>query len=218
MSPVLPISIFGPIKTRRGLETRVMTTLHAWIETYLREVERQEEFGRELPNPRSYTRRTEFDKFPEDQLPAVIVVSPGFARPPRKEGDGLITGFYTLAVVVVASAPDPVTVRDNLDIYTAAVRAIMLQKRSHGQYADNVEYLNETYDTGPEEQSRTLAASTLELVVEVSDIADWSGGPITNLPPDPDTQPGTEWPTVDVAHATIHLVADADDFDAYRMG
>src|SRR5262245_7939817 len=99
------MTIFRRILTTHEVETRAIPGLTKWVPTYPAELERQTE--REpgsLPVPRAWTTATSFDKWPEDQLPAVLVISPGLLEPPNGEGDGSYRAKYSLGIGVITSA------------------------------------------------------------------------------------------------------------------
>ena len=100
-----PRSIFGRIVTGDDVETWALNLFRRWMGTYLAEVERQHGLqAGHWQRPRAYVRVLSFDKWPEDQLPAVMLVSAGIAGPPIKHGDGKIAARWLLGLGVLCSA------------------------------------------------------------------------------------------------------------------
>ena len=187
------------------VEQRVQDTLKAWFPTYLRELELQTNDYEEgqLPAPRAYNVSESLDTFSEDQLPAIAVISPGLADRPTKTGDGKWSAIWEIGVGIVVSARDEATTRNLSRLYSAVIRAIMLQKRSLGGFADGVLWIDEAYDPLRVEEERTFQAGMLTFHVIVGDVVDQQGGPFTQLPPDPDTMPGADWPLAQTVEVTI---------------
>jgi hypothetical protein len=205
------MSIFGNIITADELENAVEATLRLWFRTYLNEIELQKgvpDFG--LVNPRSVVRHVELIDFPEEQLPRLMIVSPGMAKPPLMEGDGTYRGFWRIGISLINSARDRDSTNRNSKWYAGAIRAIILQHRSLGGFADGVSWEDENYMDGPVEADRTLALCTNEFIVEVEGIVDRKSGPAVPEPPDPDDLPGSEWPLVENTDLDVE-VRDLDD-------
>lgn len=176
-----------------------MATLKKWFATYLHELERQyDRTVGEIPTPRTYTRRNEFESFPDDQLPFCIVVSTGTVERPVRDGDGMYHGWWGLGVGVVAATSSEDTTNELVKIYAAAVRSILLQQEDLGDSRiSGIELEDERYDDNLAltDQRRSVGAARVVFRVFVDDVVSWSHGPST---PDPDDwPPGTEWGTVE---------------------
>src|SRR5690606_7735445 len=79
-------SIFGPIVTGADVERAALDTLKTWAPEYLAWVERAT--GREpgsLARPRSWVNSTSIDRWPEEQLPSVLLLSTGLAEEPARD-------------------------------------------------------------------------------------------------------------------------------------
>jgi hypothetical protein len=203
-----PATLFQPIFVGAVLEQAVIDTIKMWIPTYLREVERLT--GRQMgdiPVPRSYTTRKIFEKFVEDQTPTIIVVSPGTADEPKMEGDGHYRAEWGLGVGAVVSTSTQETTNLVAKVYGAAIRAIILQQASLGGIASGVRWMDESYDDLPSDDSdRTLGSAALYFRVEVDDVVNRFAGPNSvyfPADPDPDSQPGADWPTVETVEVTL---------------
>lgn len=203
------MTVFDHILTADVVEQHALETLQTWLPTYLREVERQT--GRDpntLPAVRSWKPVNIFERWPEDQLPAVLLVSPGLIGTPEKEGDGYYRARWSLGIGVVVSARDAATTNSLAKVYAAAVRATILQHQSLGGHSRGVGWVDEKYDDLPAEKGRTLAAGQNIFWVEYAQVVSTKGGPIQPVPPD-DEPPPEDWPTVETADTTIESEAIA---------
>jgi hypothetical protein len=194
------LDIFLPIKDGSQLESAVMEHLAAWMPVYLRELEVQRGWpdDQHLPNIRSYVTFSNFDHFDEQQLPSAVVSSPGLSAPPRMEGSGTYTAIWSVNVTVIVSAKDQVSTNTLAKMYAAAVRGVMVQKPSLGGFSVGVVWKNESYtDLGSSDGERTFAVGSGQFDVTVDEVINKMGGPRTYPsadPPDPATQPGSQWP------------------------
>src|SRR5690349_10466479 len=207
--------IFGPIFSGDQLEDAVIETLQKWLPTYIREVELQRGLalpadGR-IPKPRTYTTRNEFTTFPEDQLPLIVVVSPGLVAPPRADGEGRYVGWFALGIAAVVSASGKANTRRLARQYGAAVRSCILQKSWLEGAATGVEWRDESYDDLPnEDKEKSVSAVQMIFQVQVDNITTrWTGPAYPFEPGDPYTNPGDNWPPV--LHTEVEVVMKEDD-------
>jgi hypothetical protein len=188
------LSVFKQIVSAGTVEDAVAETIKTWMETYLREVERQAGVVEHLALPRSYNIRPETDSWPEEQLPGLVVVSAGTSAQPIKAGDGVFTAPFRVAAVIFAKGTSKDNVRRNVRLYTAAIRAILLQKRGLGGLSDGIIWESENFHDSIPGAERSLAAGDVTVVYNIPEIVSFSGGPMA--PADPVAQPGSEWPEV----------------------
>jgi len=202
--------VFGPIFDGSLLTRAVMATLKAWMPTYIQEIEYQRGWDRgEIPPPRTYAERWRFDSYPDDKIPAVIVVSPGMTEQPRKDGDGTVSGWWALGVGVIAAASTEDNSERLAKVYGAAVRSILSQKGwlDESWEFNGTEILDETYGEVPDiEQARTMRSAQVIARTQVMDMWNLRGGPAS--PADPDTQPGSQWPEVESVFTTIQRLEE----------
>jgi hypothetical protein len=192
------VSIFGPIIDANQVEEAVRDTLRDWFPTYLREFCLQRSMPPDsLPIPRAYVVSGDNDREPEDQLPAVVVVSPGLSESAYQEGDGTFRAPWAVGVGIFTSAKDRESTEKLVRMYCAVARTIMLQKQSLGGFADGTMWLDEDFDEVEFDDTRTIGAGLVEFVVTVANVVNRRGGPAYPDPPDPDEQPGSNWPLVD---------------------
>jgi hypothetical protein len=168
-----------------------MSTLKMWFPTYIREIEYQRGWTvGDIPMPKTYAERWAFDSYPDDKMPAVIVVSPGMAQPPYRDGDGTISGWWALGVGIIAAASTEDNSERLAKTYGAAARLILSQKGflDESWEFNGIEIVNESYDEIPDiEQARTMRSVHVIAQVQVLDMWNSDLGP-----PTPATIPGTE--------------------------
>lgn len=176
------------------LENAVMEELRTWMALTLREIsmERDEEI---LQAPLSYNVRPDNNQFVEDQLPALIIVSPGTINTPRKSGDQVYEADYRVMIVAIISSNSRENVNHNARVYAAAVRAILVRTPGLGGVTTGGIWEGESFDEGPEEQGRSLASVTVEFAYTVPNIAKRG-----ERPP---TQPITPGPEVTSTDLTV---------------
>lgn len=167
------------------IEDKIVEILKEWMESelYLLTKNRSLEM---LALPLSYNVRPENDKFTEDHLPAVIVVSPGTEGPPRKDGSGTYEANWKVSVVVIVNGNSRQTTNRNARLYAAAIRAILVERRGLDGLSNGGRWDGESYDEGPTEMGRTLAAITVDFTFTIPNVAgrmDRLESPIA--PPDP---------------------------------
>lgn len=208
------MTLFKPIITRQDVEHAALNTLKPWFDTYLAEVERQKGLiVRQLPRPRSYMRRNEFDKWPEEQLPSIIVISPGIVGRPTASGSGMFTADWGLGVAVIAEGRDNDNTRDLVGYYTAAIRALILQRPSLNGFAKGVVWEDERYDDISDfDAGRTMASGQVVFQVEVEDVVSTRAGPVTPDTPPVDPPPvSPDWPIADTVTADVQIVEELND-------
>lgn len=208
--------IFSNMFDADMLESAVRNLLRSAFPTYLREKELRLGMPEDsFPPPKSYLVAEEVDKEVADQLPAVVVVSPGLAREPVREGNGQYRAAWNLSVAIFAQAggsdPRQNTIR-LLRRYLSLARSIILDNGNFLGVSDEVDelpeigylqWLDENYDGLTFSDTQTIAAGETVFEVEVTNVVRVGAGPMV-LPPsdpddlwpfDPETQPGSQWPT-----------------------
>jgi hypothetical protein len=211
------MSIYGRIITGEDVRQATIAHLKRWTPVMLSEVAAQS--GRErgdLPGFRAWGVAKNVDNWPENQLPACVVVAPGLAERPERHGDGTYRAKWSVGIGAVVSGQDLESTRSLVELYTAAVRSAMLQHPSLAQwdeaqekyvpFALGVEWLDESYDELGFNDSRTIAAGVVSLIVEVDRVLDSFGGPV-HPPPPPDPPPGVttdpgDWGIVEAVTVT----------------
>lgn len=199
------MTIFGDFKTGADLEDAVISHLRDWMPTYLAEVERQYQMGQgSLPPIRSASTNNEFSKWPEEQLPALIVISPGSAGADsiKMEGDGTYRVAWVVGLAVIVSAKDKSSTLTLAKRYGAAIAGAILQHPSLSGYAEGVQWEDVRYNDLPEDSERTLASVQMVFRIEVRNVLTAGLGP---REPIVDPYQVEDWPTVaeDGVHVAI---------------
>jgi hypothetical protein len=198
-------SSFGPIVSGGDVEQWVLELLRTWLSTYLSEVERQHDLEAGwLQRPRAYVRTGSLDKWPEDQLPAVLVISVGTAEPPIKEGTGAYRARFVIRTGALVSASTEEATHALAQHYGAALHTLLVQRPSLDGHAAGTVWMGETYDDLDYDDGRSLSVAIVEFTVEVHDVAIANAGPLTpSAPLDPDTDPWPLDPTADVVEVVV---------------
>jgi len=207
--------IFQRIVSANQVEEAVRDTLKLWMPVYLQEMELQ--LGRtrkKVPVPRSFMVAGELEQLRENQLPGILVQSPGLTGVPWHDGEGMYTATWRIISTALVSALDQESTRAVAKLYGAAMRGILVQKPTLGEFAINTKWTSESYNDLPTpdgERNLTLVSIWCEVTVE--DVVNKMGGPRTYPtpdPPDPATQPGSQWPLVEEVDIDVELEAIDD--------
>lgn len=193
----------------RQIELAYIAHVSKWIETYIAEAERQFEIPpRSVPVPRhgQFTvHRSEFEKWPEDQTPAIIVLAPGLAGEPRREADRTMTAPIALAFGAIA-AGGPVfedQAAEVAQIIGVSIREIVLNLRPDDIEIAGIDLLDEQYG---DVDRRDLGSSRVIFRVWVKGWSPGPSGPIDRSdPPDDPYLPSGDWPLVQPGKIFIHL-------------
>jgi hypothetical protein len=211
--------IYGYVFDADLLEDQVRILMELWFHTELLEIERLRGMTpNTLERPKSYHVAETVDAGIGEQLPAIVIVSPGLARPPVHEGDGNYRATWSLAVgAIVAAGGDNPRANTNrlLRRYIGAARAILLNHPEvfnipgHDQYKDmhevfGIDWIDESFDRLDYESGETIAAGEALFEIEVTNAVKGGGGPRNPVEPDPGTV-GTQWP---VATTTKVIMED----------
>ena len=202
------MSVYGPVITGGDVRQAVQTTIETWIDAYLAEVAVQHGRNRgDLPSFNSITSSPRgVNTWPEDQLPACVIVCPGLAKDPREMGNGDYTGEWSVGVGVVCSGMDQETTNELVELYCAAVRGALLQHQSLGGFASDTRWVDEMYNELTFDSSRTLAGGIVNIGVSVDAVLNSHSG-LRNPPVDPNVDPG-ELPQVGTAGVTTQMTQD----------
>jgi len=189
-----PESLFGRIVDGSDVEQWCLDTLKAWSSTYLAERERQKGLqAGTLQRVRAWVVTPTFDKWPEDQLPACLLISTGLAEPPMKSGDGVYRARFQMGLGCIVSARTELETHRLAQLYISAHRALLIQRPSLGGNAIGIVWQEENYDSLTYDDQRSLGAGQAIFTVEVDDVVSTGRGPNRpDIPLSPDTDP---WPS-----------------------
>lgn len=182
------LEVFGNFKLPTEIDDAVQGTLEQWIGTYLRLVERR--LGKEmgwLPNPKSYIVSSDFDHYPEEQLPAIIIESRGTAGRPKMDGTKYYRSEFGIKVSVFVEASDRRSTEQLAKYYVAALRLLVMQKGSLGGFAIASCWEDESYSAFTSDRTqRTIGTATVSFNVEVREVGQRLSGPSVPI----ETEPG----------------------------
>lgn len=186
-------TLFERIVTGYDVEQWVVALLKRWSSTYLSELERQHGYiAGTLARVRGWTLAPSFDNWPEDQIPGVLVVSPGLVPPPSKDGYGVYRARWRIDVGCICSARTEQQSHEHAQLFIAAHKSIIAQRPSLEGHASAADWLDENYDPLSFDDTRSLYAGYAGFSIEVDDVLTTGAGPITpDDPLVPDTDP---WP------------------------
>jgi hypothetical protein len=207
--------IFGPSIDSDDVERAVITHLQSWLPIYIPAIRRikdpnNERWPEGVAAIRSYSVTHYEGHWPENQIPALVVQSPGEVDDPRTEEDGRVIGFFGVSIMVVCEGggEDPEDDAKTLSrLYASAIRMAMMQHPDLSGFSNAVGMgpeLNDAITRGVEAE-RSLAGSVRRYVVEVENVVNLKEGPLEPLE-DPEAPPDG-WPHVKEGGATATVDA-----------
>ena len=193
-----PLSLYGRLLAAVDVEQAFKARIDARLDHYLNEVERQHGLAvGTLERPRAYV---DDERFVEDQLPAIVVKSPGTADLPAADGQGRYAVRFELDVEVhVAAAAGSMALAK---LYTLALRALAVQQPS--ALFMGVDWINERYRRGELVGGRTYNVGVCNLEIHVDDVTDRHAGPPDEPGWPEDGGPESpEWPVSQTAETEL---------------
>lgn len=188
----------GSIVTGADVQRAMADTVKLWSPDYLAEVGEQSGRGRgELPGFRSYVTLVDLAKYNEDQIPTCVVVAPGTATVERRSRSYVVE--WLCGVGCVVSGQNSENTYELGALYVAAVRALVVQHKSLGGFAEDVSWTGERYDELDANDARTITAGVAQFSVFVASAIDPTLG--LTVPSGDATIPPGDWPeamTVDI--------------------
>lgn len=202
-----PDSLYGRILSAVDVEQALKARVDARLGVYLDEVERQHGLAPgTVERPRAFVVT---ERFPEDQLPAIIVGSPGTTDLPEPDGRGCYMVRFEVTLTIAAAAGNGVL--ELVKLYAAALRALALQQPS--ALFMGVDWIRERYPRPELVGGRSFYTAEVELEVQVPEVVDRHAGPPDD-PGWPEPTPGDpaspEWPVSETADVELDKVAIGD--------
>jgi hypothetical protein len=192
------VTIFGALFGGDQIDAALIDVLDTWMQTYLKEVAKQRELEVELDAPRSIVAVSEFDRWPEEQLPSIVIVNPGTSGTPLKDGSGAYRASWPIEICISVSAATQPDTRRNSQLYIAAARGCIMQRRSLGAGMKSTDWGGESYELIDVDKRRSLAGAKASFVIEREDVVSVGAGPTK-----PDDDPYEDFPTVESAETTV---------------
>lgn len=170
--------MIGDLKGANRVEQAVQEHVEYWFPSYLRAVEQISDYNlKELPDFRSIETSPEFERWPEDQIPGLLIVSPGMIPGSVKvEGNGHMRAKFSVGLGVIVSADTKDNVNDLAKWYGIAIAALMVQKPSISGFARGTDLVNMSFDDLGSDGIRTQASALCIFEIEVPEIIDASKG------------------------------------------
>jgi len=202
--------VFGPLISGYDVELASLLALQKWMHTYLAQVERLQGLAvNTWPRPRAYRITSEFERMPEDQLPAIIVRSGGTNAEPRPvgTGEGLMRGSWRVEFGALVSARSIIV--DNCvplalklaRLWALAIRGVVVQQQDDRGIIAFWDWIDERYDVIDADADRTICLGMVTVDVECHNVINRWAGPLDPLsppePPDPPILPPS-WPLAEV--------------------
>lgn len=194
------MTIFGNLFGGDLIDSALLDALNEWMPTYLRAVAKDRDID-ELAAPRSIVAVSELVRFPEQQLPAVVIVNPGTDSSPTRR-PGHYDAKWPVDLCVEVSAATQSETRRNAQLYLIAARESILKARSLGQGMKGADWGGEDYTVVESGKRRSLGGARASFVIERENVAQIGGGP-----KDPDAEPYRDWPEVE----TVEVAVDKDN-------
>lgn len=215
-----PAHMYGEFVGAHHLEAAVLSMLWKWLPSYQYEVSREAGMDPKHMLPvRSWRVSTAMDRFPEDQLPCVILVNNGTREPPRKhnteDGSTVFLAYWLVELGVQVSAkgqkvkavPRALTLAR---MYSLAIRLAMIQQRDDDEVMGMVDPLTERPNAFLAiEDDRTTCIAATSFSIETDKWAEWGEGPIEPIfPPEGENPAGDRptWPVVESYELDIQKV------------
>lgn len=193
------MSLIGPVVTGGDVANAVKTTVQKWQADYLAEV--AEQHGRQrgdLELFRSWVTAIDLERWNEDQTPTCAIVAPATVTAPERHS-GRYTVAWGVGIGAVVSGQDRDNTYELAGLYIAALRALLIQQRSLGGFAQDGEWAGERYDELSADASRTIMAGIAQFNVYVEACSNVQG------PSEPSvdaTLPPGNWPLVETVELT----------------
>jgi hypothetical protein len=205
-------NVFGPSVSGATVERRIAEFVEPFLNDYIAEAERIDGWATgEIERPLSVVPASNLDRWPEDQLPVLVVVSPGITGTPERRGDGSYRAVFGVQFAPVVSADTEANTRRLAQAHALAMRLLVVQHGGLGGIASDVRWIGESYDAIPFEQTRTLQAGLVAFNVGVEAVASEAYG----LPePLPDPQTPGQWPEATVVDTKVDSIAITEAFGA----
>lgn len=220
-------TVFGPSIDSSDVERAVLAHLAKWMPTYIGRLLRLKDPDKErwpegIAEIRQYTvKLADNEKWPEDQLPMILVRSPGMTEKTTRHGDGQIDGKYGAVVLAIAegAGQDPAEdARELARLYGRAASLALVQKPDMDGFANAVDMGEE--DNAPisrgVEADRHLAVASCPFEIEIEGIMDADAGPDAPLE-DPEVEP-EDRPTVKEGGGSLRIEQGAEAVDLLREG
>jgi hypothetical protein len=212
--------IFGDVIDVDLIEQAARATLRAWLPSHLAHQERRRGLTEHIKPPRSWPTVSDFDPLVQEQLPSVVLVSPGTSGAPVRDQRG-VRATWRLEVVAAVAAKTEKRARLLGSLYAAAIRSALVQnptlpwrEDTNGQpvaapgVAESTLWQGDDHAVGNTERGPRWMGE-VQFLITVRDVVDPAVGPMVP-PPDPYDPPDPQAPfeTSDIAVTPHNLTEE----------
>lgn len=185
--------VFGKILSFGSVEQWIIDTCVKWFPEYLAAVERDlGEAPKTFAPLRDWGVANDFDKWPEEHLPFLLVMYSGLSEQPTRQGDGTWNAVALFTASVIVSSNTKQNVRHNQHAYGAALKTLLSVKRDlgHPEHIGGLKWIDERPAAIPPDGTRSLGAVTCYFTVDIKAIFTDKGTTPEDEPrPDPYVPP-----------------------------
>jgi hypothetical protein len=193
--------VVGPLFSPHLLEESILRKLQRWLPGYLTIACELNGVEEGIEAITSWGLQDEDDdKWPEQGLPALVVVAGRTIGEPKKHSKGMYRAVWPISIGVAIAASNGVLARKYAQVYGAAIRGVILQGRSQGEEGQTAEWLGDEPGIIAVEQRRTIASNANAFAITKDDVVSWRMGSGSDKPPIPDT-----WPEVTETDAETEI-------------
>jgi hypothetical protein len=144
---------------------------------------------------------SDWDAFPEEQVPAVLIICPSIDKP-LMDGKREYRAVFPVRVGIRVESKDRRSSERLAKYYGGALRSLLIGKGSLGNFATATSWEGEEYGTHISDRTqRTFGTADVKLNIEVRRVVRRLSGPAV-----PATVPGTEppaWPLFTSGAVTV---------------
>jgi hypothetical protein len=185
------LSVFGPTRHPGELERAVEKGLRKWMPSNVKRM--TEVGGLKLAPIKSFSVVSDYAKFPELKLPALVVESAGLVNGTLEEdGESNLSGTFSVSVFSMVQGTDALATRDAAFGYWWPITASLMQHRKLGDGIWVKEFVDTGFAGANVDQRRTRIAFEHVFYVTLENFLNIGEGP---LEPEPEQIPG-DWPKV----------------------
>jgi hypothetical protein len=184
--------VVGPLFSAHILERSVLATLRDYLPPYLTIACELNGITEGIAKVESWGLESELaDDWPSQGMPALLVVSGSTTDEPEEGGDGMIRAEWRCDVIISVKAATGPRARRYAQVYGAAIRGALLQRRTLGEELQVARWLGE--DTGGtvrdiEDTESSVCSVMNSFGVERERVVSWQKG-AGSLKPIPDGWP-----------------------------
>jgi len=185
-------AVVGPLFSSHVIEGAVIAKLRRRLPGYLTIACELHGVSSGIAGVKSWAVANDGEKWPEQGLPALLVVGPDESSDAEEYSQGMYRATWPIEVGLVIAAKTGPAARKYARIYGAAIRGALLQGRSLGVDGLTTKWLGEgTGVIGLDKQRRTMASNANLFAVTADNVVSWRKGPGSDKPPIP-----SQWPEV----------------------